>query len=279
MKKLIFITASILMLSTASIKAQITFQHTFPVSVGTGQQTIPVIINLGKNEYKYFYVDYFANQIRLFNLDFTNYCTVNVPVTLINSNHYQIGYVTRTLFDCDTSMFEYAIMPSSTFGTFYVYHQDGTLLFQKDSSLAPYYFGIYGAAYDVRPIMNTPNGAVLFLAIPDSSGLVIGENVFSLCDSLPEQINETTLFNKSFVNIFPNPTANTLTFEINPPDNINEYELVIIDNNAKELKREKINKGSNKYTIDVSAFSGGAYFYSLCTKNKAFQTGKFIITK
>jgi len=103
--------------------------------------------------------------------------------------------------------------------------------------------------------------------------------IYSLCGTLPENVFDFTYFNQSFVKIFPNPSSGTLTFQIIQPDNINEYELVILDNDAQEIRREKISHGIDKFVIDVSSFSSGTYFYSLCTKSKAYQSGKFILTK
>ncbi len=60
---------------------------------------------------------------------------------------------------------------------------------------------------------------------------------------------------------------------------MNEYELMILDNNAKEIKREKINFRNANYSIDMTNCSSGTYYYSLCTKSKAYQSGKFILTK
>jgi len=81
------------------------------------------------------------------------------------------------------------------------------------------------------------------------------------------------------VNVFPDPASMQLNFQINPPSNQEEFELLILDNNAKELKRENIILHNYKYSLDVNNFSSGSYLYSLVSKNKVYQTGKFIITK
>jgi hypothetical protein len=60
---------------------------------------------------------------------------------------------------------------------------------------------------------------------------------------------------------------------------MNEYELVIVDNSAREVKREKVNSLNINYSIDMRNYSSGTYYYSLCTKNKSYQSGKFILTK
>ena len=78
--------------------------------------------------------------------------------------------------------------------------------------------------------------------------------------------------------MFPSKsTSETLSFVINLPDDFNIYELVIIDNNANEIKRERLDFKS--FSLNVSDFSSGIYYYILCTKNKTYQAGRFIITK
>jgi hypothetical protein len=277
MKKLFLIIGLGVGMMVNKVDGQITYEHTYP-AINSNIWARPIIINMGNNDYKYFYIDYLSNQIKLFNLDHTPYFFVNVPITISYSD-YTIGYVTKSLFDCDTNMFEYAILPVNWRKNFYIYRQDGTLLFQRDSTIAIYCLGCYNGVYDIRPIYNTPEGAKLFLAKEDSNGFVKTEDVYSLCGTLPTNEFDFTNLNQSFVKIFPNPTSGTLSFEINPPDNMNEYELVIVDNNAREIKREKVGFGNRNYTMDVRDFSGGTYFYSLCTKNKSYQSGKFILNK
>ncbi len=127
-----------------------------------------------------------------------------------------------------------------------------------------------------RPIRNTSDGAKLFLYKHAAPWPIY---IYSLCGTLPTEVLDFTDYNLSFVKIFPNPSSGELTFQITSPDNINQYQLVILDNNAKEIMRQKINLSNDKYTIDVKILSSGTYFYSLCTKDKTYQSGKFIITK
>jgi len=60
---------------------------------------------------------------------------------------------------------------------------------------------------------------------------------------------------------------------------MNEYELVIVNSSAQEVKREKINHQQLKYSMDVKNLSAGSYFYTLSTKYQSYQSGKFIISK
>jgi hypothetical protein len=211
-------------------------------------------------------------------MDFTPFLTnIAVPEPFdMYHGLFQVLYITRTLFDCDSLNIEYAYYsPANINRPFRIVRTDGTILFNKDSANGPYSYGnMLGGTDMIRPIINTSSGAKLFLQNNASQRFI-----YSLCGTLPDDVFDFTNLNKPFVKIFPNPSSGYLTFEINPPDNMNEYELVIIDNNVKELKREKVNTGNNKYIIDLSKFSSGIYYYSLCTKSKAYQTGKFLIIK
>ncbi len=278
MKKILLITVGVFMLCNTNMKAQITLQYTLD-SVTSGGQFY--CTDLGNNDFKYVILDTFINGFHLYNMDMTPYMSVPIPKTYGKIYDYTVCYITKTLFDCDSTNIEFAYeSPSNIYEPFYIFRTDGTLLFKADSSNAPYDFGGYGGSIDIRPIINTSDGTKLFLQY-SSQKYGSGLRIYSLCGTLPEATNIYNFphLQQQFVKIYPNPASNSLTFQINPPDNMNKYELVILDNNAKELRRENVGYGNVKLTIDVSNFSSGAYYYSLCTKSKAFQTGKFIITK
>ncbi len=267
-----------LLLSTSS-SAQITYEHTYPYVQGPSGDRIQ-LADIGGNDFKYIYVDYSTNELNLFNLDHTAYATVSVPITLNNGGEYTIGYVTKSLFDCDTNMFEYAILPGGGGrNNFYVFRQDGSLLFERDSCLAPYGFGEFSGSYDVRPIVNTPAGAKLFLAKADSAGSFQTVDVYSLCGTLPQDIIEGNINFESFVKIFPNPGTGQLHFQFQLPDNIRKYELVIYSSSGNIISVEKIIGTSKEYYLDDSQLSSGTYNYTLNSTNKIIQSGKFIISK
>jgi hypothetical protein len=219
-------------------------------------------------------------------MDFTPFITniaVPDPWGWTNSNaHYEAFYITRALFDCDTSNIEFAFSAPVAFmdyKPFRIYRTDGTLLFQRDSSVLVYCAGDCGNGGEstITSIVNTSSGTKMVLTSYASGN---EQNfVYSLCGTLPANVYEHSQYNQSYVTVFPNPSSSTFTFKINPPDNMNEYELVIVDNKAREVKREKVNSQNRNYVLDASNMSNGTYFYSLCTKNKSLQSGKFILTK
>ena len=238
-------------------------------------------VQISPTETKYYFADTTTNTFSLYNMDFTPFLTnISVPEPFaITAEDFQALYITRALFDCDTSNIEYAFTsPTDNNQPFRIVRTDGTLLFQLDSANGPYCIGsCLGLSDVIRPIINTSSGAKLFLQKYNAGYEQIF--VYSLCGTLPTDVFDFTSLNQSYVKVFPNPSSMTLTFQISPPDNMNEYELVIVDNNAREMKREKVNLRNLNYVMDASNMSSGTYFYSLCTKNKSYQSGKFILTK
>ncbi len=241
------------------------------------------MVQISPTETKYLFPDTVNNTFNLLNMDFTPFISniaVPDPWAWTTVQHYSVYYITRDLFDCDTSNIEFVFAaPLTAYKPFRVLRTDGTLLFQLDSAIAFFCGGDCGNGGSdwVPPILNTSAGAKLVLSKFNSGNEV--DYIYSLCGTLPNQVFDFPTISQSYVRIFPNPSAGLLTFQLNLPDNRNEYELVILDINGAELKREKVNVLSNTFSIDVKEYSSGSYVYSLCTKNKSYQNGKFIINK
>ncbi|MEP7265577.1 MAG: T9SS type A sorting domain-containing protein [Bacteroidota bacterium] len=276
MKKKLFVIYVLLFFSGSKLSAQITLDTMMYCPIGLGYQFKAVQIS--SSETKWFFADTVNNTFNLYNMDFTPFITSIAVPEPFEPYYMQALYITRTLFDCDSSNIEYAYYsPLNNARPFRIVRTDGTILFQLDSANAPYAIGaILGGTDMIRPIINTSAGAKLFLQKYPTLQPIY---VYSLCGTLPLDIFDFISLNREFVKVFPNPTSNSLTFQINPPDNINQYELVIIDAKGMEVSRMKINFNNDMYAADVSNFSNGLYYYSFCSKNKSYQTGKFIISK
>lgn len=266
------------LLLSVSLYGQITYEHTYPFVNGPSMARIQ-LVDIGNNDYKYIYSDYLTNELKIFNIDHTPFLTIAVPISLIDHNEYNIGYVTKSLFDCDTTMIEYAIMAGQYRRNFYIYRQDGTLLFQRDSTLAPWCFGCFNGSSDVRPIVNTPSGTKLFIAKADTMGFVNTVDVYSLCGSLPQDIFDFKPASNQVINVFPNPSKNQIQFQFQFHDNFRNYELVIYNSTSNVLKTVKLINSTNEYILDNSLFSSGLYYYSLNSENMVIESGKFIIAK
>jgi len=238
-------------------------------------------VQISPSETKYYFADTTTNSFSLYNMDFTLFLgNIAVPEPFAEATiGMQALYISRDLFDCDTSNIEYAFYsPTDNTKPFRIMRTDGTLLFQLDSANGPFCSGgCLGMSDVIRPIINTSDGTKLFLQKGNRGYVQVF--IYSLCGTLPHDIFDLVLKDQIYVTVFPNPSSAKFTFKINPPDNINDYELVIVDNIGREVKRQKVNSQNNIYDLDVSNMSSGTYLYSLCTKNKSYQSGKFILTK
>src|SRR5207247_11291030 len=111
---------------------------------------------------------------------------------------FQVLYVTRSLFDCDTSNIEY-VYANTVGGTkpFYIMRTDGTQLFQLDSAIGYFCLGYcLGLSDIIKLIRNTSAGAKLFLNNVQGNQDV---HIYSLCGTLPEEVFDFMNINQSFV--------------------------------------------------------------------------------
>ncbi|MBI4930557.1 MAG: T9SS type A sorting domain-containing protein [Bacteroidetes bacterium] len=269
MKTKLLITASILMFNTANIKAQVNYENTYTVVNGSEEL---FLTNLGNNNYKYVFWNYYQNKFSLYNLNHSPYL-LNISPPLISDTAHFIGYITTTLFDCDSTNIEYAVMTQSPDITkkFYIYRTDGTLVFSRDSVTVQYCFGCNVGSVQYNGIVNTPAGTKLFLFNGSNQRFIYG-----LCGTLPENITEINQ-SSSFVKVFPNPSSHQINFQITPPSNYQEYELTIFNSAFQTVKTTVITGATTQINIDSELLSAGVYFYSLQNKNKVFQTGKINI--
>ncbi len=273
------ITLLIFGLSFLKINAQVTFEHSYPGPNSSSWARLQ-LINLGKDEYKYVIVDFPANTITLYNMDHSVYKSIKVPVTLENESENNVGYISRSLFDCDDEKIEYAILPQSGKHDFYIYREDGTVLFQRENTIAPYCLGCFGGSYDVRPIVNTPQGAKLFLLQAEpGTGAFLKTDVYKLCGQLPTEITETKTDNSSYVKVYPNPSTGIPHFQVDLPSNIQNYEIRIYNASGQPVQSLKAQRGNQQPSFENMNLSSGLYLFTLQADGKVIQNGKFVIEK
>jgi len=261
-------------------KAQITLEHTY-TSLPDQANNI-FITNIGNNNYKYVDWDMFGNQFSLFNIDHTPYM-LNIQMPAGDSaKFYHLGYITNSLFDCDSSNIEYALIGNyaNPAKSFLIYRTDGTLVFSRDSATTAFCIGCLGGSQEILGIVNTPEGTKLNLITYNYNNHSYDNSIYSLCGKLPEtQIPLELGSSNVFVKVFPNPTSSNIQFQITCPNNFEEFDLVIFDSESKRINSSTINGVFNSLSLNCENFADGAYFYSLQNKNKVFQSGKFVISK
>jgi len=267
MKKL----STLLLICSTLICLKTSAQVTLEQSYFTNQKRF-YLTDIGNNNYKYVITE--VTGVTLYNLDHTLYFSF-VPVLPVwqPPYYYEPIYITKSLFDCDSTTFEYALTSGGyPNGGFYIYRTDNTLLFGKDSVTGPYCWGCGTGSIIIKPIESTPVGTKLYLFNNDSTW------VYSLCGELPLVIDEHSMM-ASYVKVFPNPANGMINFEINPPNNQEKFILTIYNSSFQVVK--EINVNSKNYQLDLNSepLSSGTYLFDLRTDNKVFQTGKFVFTK
>jgi len=281
MKTKFLILVCACLFGTTQVKAQITLDINIDTN-GLGYVWYPAKIS--NNETKFVFLDTINDKFSLYNLDLTPFLTnIPVPYSLCNNGYfYHIMYITRTLFDCDSTNIEYLFAAQNQiFKPLWVMRTDGTVLLYADSAQGPYCLGCPGGTTFIKPILQTENGTKLIVMKCINQTGIYKHSIYSLCGTLPVGEDEFDFTNQQqeYVRIFPNPTTMQLNFQIMLPDNLNQYELVILDSESKELRRQKVEILTNYFSIDVNSYSSGTYYFSLISKDKILQTGKFIITK
>lgn len=262
------------MLSNANVKAQITYEKSYPTA--SAQYGYLFITNLGYDNYKYVLHDCYSDQFSLYNLDHSLFKNVQIPITTDSCMRYSIGFISSELFDCDSSTIEYVLLPEAPIYPFRIYRTDGTMLFFKDSVYGWWCYGCQEASTEIRTIENTPAGTKMFLHSPWGLG-PDSVFVYGLCGTLPVNISEINQSN-SIVKIFPNPSTSQINFEIIVPINIEEYELTIFNSAFQSVKIYIVKETNARINLSTESLSSGTYFYSLKSRSKIFQTGKFIIS-
>jgi hypothetical protein len=267
MKKIL---VGLLFISTFNSNAQVTLEHAYPFH---NKQFY--VTDIGNNDYKYVIVD--SSGFSVYNLDHTPYLINFVPPVPIFQapSYYTIAYLTKSLFDCDSTNLEYAIAAPQGSGNFYIYRTDGTLIFERDTVTGPYCTGCNDGSIWTRPIFNTPDGAKLLLFEPGYQDSIY---VYSLCGVLPTAIGEISLDN-SYVQIFPNPSSGVINFQINQPNNQDEFKLTIYNSSFQKVVETNIIGKYFQLDIKQKSLAADTYLFELRTGYKVFQTGKFIITK
>lgn len=275
----------LLLIVSNSGKAQVNYEYTFLTNTNTASFQEFFLTNIGNHNYKYVIYNYgysSTSSFSLYNLDYTPYMlNISIPLAsdTLNNIYYRLGYITTTLFDCDSTNIEYAMMldvpHNNVHPNIAIYRTDGTLIFSKDSVGTIFCVGCGSGSYEMHPIMNTSAGAKLLLFSQPSN--IQNTYIYGLCDTLPESINEMGR-SDLYVKVFPNPSANLVNFEITAPDHTKQYELTIFNASFQSIKSIEI-KGQMQINLDINSLAPGMYFYSFQTNKRIFQTGKFMVVK
>lgn len=268
--------AILLFILSQTAIGQVTLESVYPNTIGSAKFLLHT--QLDSATHKYVLFDPQNSQFTIYNLNHSVYLNVSIPITYVTgSSQYQIAYVTKSLFDCDTSNIEYALsflgdgFSSSYPKRFYVYRTDGTQVENIDSVCFMNFSGgwTYGPEQN-KPIVKTPIGSKLILRHLDGS-----TRIYAVCGNSPTNIEE--IEQESFLgNPFPNPTQNFITIPYSLPYNEKSGTLKIFDINGKEIKSYTVDNNFNNIVLTTSELPSGTYYYQLVTSKGQVDTKRII---
>jgi hypothetical protein len=278
MKKTLLVIICLLSFWTKKVDAQITLDFEIDtIAFGTNEF---YCIDISNSESKYIYLNERENKFSLYNLDMSVFIeNIKLPIGDSLKNGFVVMYVTRSLFDCDSTNIEFAY--SSPFNSdrkpFRVLRTDGNILLEVDSARGPYHFGGgTGGSIIISPIKNTSEGTKLFLDILNPSNK--GIKVYSLCGELPLKYNEI-VNSKEYVKVYPNPSNTIVNVELVSNAVQDDLEFIIYSYTGAIIEKLIIEKGSKKKVMNVANYNNGAYVYALLVNNQLLQNGKLIINR
>ncbi len=275
MKKSILILVTIIF-SVYQSNSQVTFDTSIPGGVS--------LIKLHNNGYKY--KQYAANTITLYNLNNTVYKTINIPTQSVAPN--SIGYISENLFDLDNDI-EFAVYYLTdgtlpTKGYFYIYNEDGSTLFYKDSvSLTqPISVTVPNIFDNTQIVYYTSSGAKLKLNMENGNTNIYNIPGTLMCNYCPSDIvsfvtNPNSSNNLTF-ETYPNPSNDFTKIKYTLPENANKGEIIIYDIYGKEIKKYSITNAFDNITLSNEDLPSGTYLYLLKANNYS-STKKVIVIK
>jgi hypothetical protein len=275
MKKILFL----LIIAIGTCKGQMVLENSYPNLI-SGQKFL--LIQIEPSNFKYFIFDPNISQFKLYNINHSLYTTVNIPIAYSSTiNNYNVCFVTKSLFDCDTTNLEYAIMnlgnggPAFPTPSFSVYRSTGALL-QKIDSCRFLNYGqglVYGPYWNHSPIINTQAGAKLILSHVNGS-----VKVYGLCSVLPTNIAKDQLDAESNALPYPNPSS---TKTILPYKMIGSEKgaIIIYNIQGQKIKELEVDHNFENIILENNELSSGTYFYTLKTSSSESKAKKFIVAK
>ncbi len=250
------------------------------------------LINLGSNEYKYYILEDFSipNHFKLYNMNHSLFLTVNTPITYTTNSIYHIAYVSRTLFDCDSSNIEYALLfvgnggPGYASPYFAVYRTNG-FLFQKIDTVRYLLNGNPGYVTPLGlmlPIVNTPYGTKLMLCKPNLDVVV-----YSLCGTLPTEcpvdiitnIEDFSQGKKAARNLpYPNPMEESIHLPYDIPNNGKPGKMKVYNSMGQLVKEFEIDGNFKNIILFKGDLPSGTYIYNTVHDGELSASLKFVLT-
>lgn len=221
---------------------------------------------------KYYLMDYYGNQCKIYNTDHTIWKTIDLMVP-DGMYLYDIRYVTEQLFDTDNLVeLVYIYYQYDTTLYYFTYY---TRVIREDGSEL---LSIPGCNY--VEVKATSTGSFKLLAyIYDYSVLpfTLLTGVYGLPGSLSSNGNFSEEINAGAGLPFPNPADAMVTIPVLMSGSERAGELILLNQAGQSIQRYRLQPGSSHIQIRTVDFQPGLYVYQVLVPGQAPSGGSFVI--
>ena len=211
------------------------------------------VTKINETTYKYFIMDVPNAQTRIYNLDFSVYKTINLPVPG-GEWLYDVSFISENLFNDDAKLeilYTYYNWVAVETSGYYVYHtkvvnEDGVELLDAPGALYSY----------VNPF-------------------IIWTNIYSLPGKLfsIHQAKKSALS----LNAYPNPASDFVNIDYTLPEGTSFANLHLLDALGREQEVYQLDGFTDHLRLQTSDFLAGTYLYYLESDGVKSETNKIII--
>jgi Secretion system C-terminal sorting domain len=261
--KNIYLILLVVLLSSTTLKAQISFEHNFSR-----------VVEYDYSEGDYYYsVDYVSNQCNVYNLDYSIKKSVNISVP---ANWYlnDVAYVSKNMFNNDDLIemlvvFYRYVAVSDTTGyyeyTTKVINENGTELLNVQNGGYSYIYTdgegksklmIYTYDFSVDPV-------------------TYGTNIYSI-PGAPSSIQNKFEKTKG-PSPFPNPTKGMIQIPFKLKNIHSKGSIIITDINGQVIINHSVSGKQGTFSLDTGNLSSGQYLYTIMSPGMLPSTKKFIV--
>jgi hypothetical protein len=260
MKKQILLLALLTLMITS--RAQITFENSYPASTS--------LTELAVSGYKYFLMDVYNNQCRIYNMDHSAWKTINLAVPE-GMYLYDVRHVSENLFNTDNKL-ELAYVCYS-YDTVLLYYTYKTWVINEDGEEL---LTIPGASYTEIKNAGT-QGTKMLAYVYDYSVLpyTLVTQVYALPGGLPPG-GTGPEGDQQLMKAYPNPATGYFMISYKLPAGAEKGELTLTNGSGVVIQRVVADRPSGEFKLDLSNQARGTYFYQMKTRSGIVGSGAIV---
>lgn len=219
-------------------------------------------------------------EITLYNLDFTLYRTVVIPAPINESPTFEnVFYVTRSLFDCDTTDIEYYAR-AFVDGLFVngIYNEDGTEYFNFGNESAQGFNSITSPSNEASIVSDSEGSYIL------TSDTAM-KHLYKLCGQVPQPLarsSDGTILsgvvqqgNNNGFDAYPNPARETIKFEYDLQGH-KKANLQLFNTSGQLMKEMMLGQAFDFIRLNISDLEQGTYIARITTDDGFELSEKFV---